>query len=375
VPTMSSRPAIFYGWFIVATTFLIALVTAGGRNAFGVFVIPMSEEFGWNRSTISLVAAIGSLINGFSQPLLGQIFDTFGGRKVILVSLAIFGGTTLLLALTFNIVFFIVIFGLLMSMASSGTSLTITSALLSRWFQRKRATVLSLSTAGASAGGLLLVPLAMYVLQRTGRRPPQTTHPHFPGLAFYFTYRPTDALEDSMSQTSAKQSAVPSPQRTTHAEGEPFICEWDNGVKVEAALHQRNRRGEYVVRVWYGTQLVGSANVDLSNLSDRERLHVQCSHLDGQVSNWLAYFMHASDAITAHTQTEADPRWELDVVTLADIRPERKEYLWYPLLPRGAPVILDGDPGAGKSALVIRLIAHLTTGTRFPTLFPAERPE
>ena len=170
MPTTSSRPAIFYGWFIVATTFLIALVTAGNRNAFGVFVIPMSEEFGWNRSTISLVAAIGSLINGLCQPLLGQIFDTFGGRKVILVSLAIFGGTTLLLALTFNLVFFILIFGLLMSMASGGTSLTTTSALLSRWFQRKRATVLSLSTAGASAGGLLLVPFTMYVLQRTDWR-------------------------------------------------------------------------------------------------------------------------------------------------------------------------------------------------------------
>src|SRR5262249_7192808 len=139
VPTTSSRPTIFYGWFIVATTSLMALVTAGGRNAFGVFVIPMSEEFGWNRSTISLVAAIGALINGFSQPLLGQIFDPFGGRTVILVSLAVFGGTMLLLALTFNIVFFIVIFGLLMSMASGGTSLTTTSALLSRWFQRKRA--------------------------------------------------------------------------------------------------------------------------------------------------------------------------------------------------------------------------------------------
>src|SRR5262249_5219142 len=145
----------------------MALVTAGGRNAFGVFVIPMSEEFGWNRSTISLVAAIGALINGFSQPLLGQIFDTFGGRTVILVSLAVFGGTMLLLGLSFNIVFFVVILRLLMSMAAGGTPLTTTSALLSRWFQRKRAAVLSLSTAGASAGGLLLVPFAMYVLQRT----------------------------------------------------------------------------------------------------------------------------------------------------------------------------------------------------------------
>ena len=42
MPTTSSRPAIFYGWFIVATTFLIALVTVGGRNAFGVFVTPMT---------------------------------------------------------------------------------------------------------------------------------------------------------------------------------------------------------------------------------------------------------------------------------------------------------------------------------------------
>jgi MFS family permease len=57
-----------------------------------------------------------------------------------------------------------------MSIAWSGTSLTTTSALQSRWFQRRRSTVLSLSTAGASVGWLLLVPLAMAVLQRTGWR-------------------------------------------------------------------------------------------------------------------------------------------------------------------------------------------------------------
>ncbi len=170
MPTPSPRPAIFYGWVIVATTFLIALVTVGGRSAFGVFVVPMSEEFGWNRSTISLAAAIGFLVNGLSQPFMGRLFDTFGGRKVILGSLAIFGVTTVLLSTTFHIVFLIMLFGMLMPMAWSGASLTTTNALLSRWFQRKRATVLSLSTAGASAGGLLLVPLAMSVLQRTDWR-------------------------------------------------------------------------------------------------------------------------------------------------------------------------------------------------------------
>ncbi len=170
MPTPSSRPVIFYGWVIVATTFLIALVTVGGRSAYGVFVVPMSEAFGWSRSTISLAATIGFLVNGLSQPVMGKLFDTFGGRKVILVSLAAFGVTTMLLALTFHLLFLIMVFGVLMSMAWSGASLTTTSALVSRWFQRKRATVLSLSTAGASAGGLLLVPLAMAVLQRTDWR-------------------------------------------------------------------------------------------------------------------------------------------------------------------------------------------------------------
>jgi MFS family permease len=170
VSAPSSRPAIFYGWVILATTFLIALVTVGGRSAFGVFVVPMSEEFSWSRSTISLAAALGFLVNGLSQPFVGRLFDTLGGRKVILASLATFGVTTVLLAATFHILFLILVFGVIMAIAWSGTSLTTTSALLSRWFQRQRATALSLSTAGASAGGLLLVPLAMYVLQQTDWR-------------------------------------------------------------------------------------------------------------------------------------------------------------------------------------------------------------
>src|SRR5215211_3954577 len=140
VTTSSSCPTIFYGWVIVATTFLIALVTVGGRSAFGVFVVPMTEEFGWSRSTISLAAALGFLVNGLSQPFVGRLFDILGGRKVILASLATFGVTTILLALTFHILFLILVFGGLLAIAWSGASLTTTSALLSHWFQRRRAT-------------------------------------------------------------------------------------------------------------------------------------------------------------------------------------------------------------------------------------------
>ena len=161
---------MFFGWYIVATCFFIAFLTVGVRNAFGIFVIPMSEEFGWTRTTISLAAASGFLINGITQPFLGHLFDRIGGRRVIVVGLVLIGIFTLLLSLTFHIIFMLVVFSFLLSTALSGPSLTNTMALISKWFKRRRATAISINTVGTSIGGLILVPFAMYFLQATGWR-------------------------------------------------------------------------------------------------------------------------------------------------------------------------------------------------------------
>ena len=168
--TKSPPAPIFYGWFIVGITFFIALITVGGRQAFGAFVLPMSDQFGWTRSEISLAASIGFLINGLSQPFVGQLYDKLGGRVVILTGLVIFGLSTLLLYATFHLVYLIVMFGFVMSLANSGASLNLTNALLARWFRRKRGTVLGLSTSGASFGSLLVVPFTMYMIQAAGWR-------------------------------------------------------------------------------------------------------------------------------------------------------------------------------------------------------------
>lgn len=68
------RPGIYEGWLIVATTVWMAVCTGVGRSGFGVFVIPMTAELGWNRSTISLAAALGALSSGLSQPLVGRFY-------------------------------------------------------------------------------------------------------------------------------------------------------------------------------------------------------------------------------------------------------------------------------------------------------------
>ncbi len=161
---------LYYGWYIVATCFFIAFLTVGARNAFGIFVIPMSEEFGWNRTTISLAAALGFLVNGLTQPFLGHLFDQRRGRRVIIWGLVVTGVSTFVLSLTFHILFLLFVFGFVLSSALSGPSLTNTMALISRWFRRRRATAVAVNTAGTSIGGMLLVPFAMYLMQATNWR-------------------------------------------------------------------------------------------------------------------------------------------------------------------------------------------------------------
>lgn len=163
----TEKPQLYYGWYIVATAMFIAFVTTGARNSFGIFVIPMSEEFDWSRTDISIAAAIGWLVNGITQPFLGNLFDRVNGRKIILTSLIVVGLATIALSLTFHLLFLVFIFSFVMSTAMSGASQGTLGPMLSRWFRRKRGTVLGMNVAGASLGGLILVPFGAYLLDVT----------------------------------------------------------------------------------------------------------------------------------------------------------------------------------------------------------------
>ena len=161
---------MYYGWYVVITAMFIAAVTTGARNGFGVFIIPMSDAFDWSRTTISIAAATGWLVNGVTQPLVGHVFDRYNSRRVILVSLVVAGLSTAALAFTFHILFLVFMFSFVLSAAMSGASIGTLGPLLARWFQRKRTTVLGLVVAGSSMGGLLLVPFSAYLVEVTNWR-------------------------------------------------------------------------------------------------------------------------------------------------------------------------------------------------------------
>lgn len=159
-----ARSGLFYGWFVVATCMFIAFLTMGTRNSFGAFVVPMEAEFEWNRTVVSWAAALGALLNGVSQPFMGYLFDRVGVRIVVVAGILVVGVSTLLMAATGSIWYMIAMFGVIAAIGQSGTSMTNTAAMLSKWFRRRRGLVIGLNASGMSLGSLILVPFAAYMI-------------------------------------------------------------------------------------------------------------------------------------------------------------------------------------------------------------------
>ena len=220
------KNGIFYGWFVLAATFFSMFMVTGARNGFGAFVIPMENELELDRATISLAIAIGWLCNGVSQPFLGRLYDRFGGRTVISISLLVVGSCTMVLSLVNDISvfglfvldrfwFLVFIYGFVISVASGGASLVTIHAVLARWFSRKRGLAISISTAGASAGSLLLVPFAAFMIEFAGWRTTWTVLGAF--VVFFALPLAWLLVRNDPSEMGEQQDGGPAPGESTGA--------------------------------------------------------------------------------------------------------------------------------------------------------------
>jgi MFS family permease len=162
--------APYYGWLVVGASFLILLLSVGTQSSFGNFLKPMSAEFGWDRATASLPAAIAMLMNGLFQPFVGRLVDRAGPRRVITLSLLVLAVSTAAIAATPGIGYLTVVYGVLFALGISGAGMIPNTTLVARWFVQQRGRAMGIVNAGGSVGQLLLLPVSMTLLLRTDWR-------------------------------------------------------------------------------------------------------------------------------------------------------------------------------------------------------------
>ncbi len=59
---------------------------------------------------------------------------------------------------------------------------------------------------------------------------------------------------------------------------------------------------------------------------------------------------------------------ELKLIHMEDVVSKEVEWLWYPYIPYGKITIIEGDPGEGKTTLVLKLAAALSRGLPLPVM-------
>lgn len=150
---------VYYGWIIVAITFLTLLTAAGMRSTPGVLIVPLEQEFGWNRAVVSLAISINLFLYGFSGPFAAAFMERFGIRRVIAVALllvAIAVGLTTLMREPWQLY---LLWGVVVGLSTGSLASVLAAMVANRWFVERRGFVTGLLTASNASGQLVFLPL------------------------------------------------------------------------------------------------------------------------------------------------------------------------------------------------------------------------
>ena len=101
------RRRVHPAWPVAAVAFVALLGAAGFRAAPGVLMLPLQDEFGWSRGTLSLAVGVNLVLFGLSAPFAAALMDRFGIRRVTTAALLLIAagsGLTVFVAASWQLV-------------------------------------------------------------------------------------------------------------------------------------------------------------------------------------------------------------------------------------------------------------------------------
>lgn len=146
------------GWVLLGSALILAL-SLGVRHGFGLFLSPMSAQFGWGREVFAFAIALQNLIWGLAQPFTGALADRFGAAKVVLIGGVLYALGLLCMGLSDSPMTLSLSAGLLIGIGLSGTSFSVILGVVGRAVPAdKRSMGMGIASAAGSFGQFAMLP-------------------------------------------------------------------------------------------------------------------------------------------------------------------------------------------------------------------------
>lgn len=160
-----------YAWIVVAVVFLVLLAAAGTRATPSVMMVPLEHQFGWSRATISLAISVNIALYGLMGPFAAAAMQRFGVRPTLLAALGTMAAGVALSALMTHPWQMILIWGVMVGGATGVAALSLSAAVVTRWFTTHRGLAMGVLTASSATGQLVFLPFLAAIAEKHGWQP------------------------------------------------------------------------------------------------------------------------------------------------------------------------------------------------------------
>jgi MFS family permease len=150
---------LYYGYIVAAVAGVLQIIMWGLFNTYGVFFLPMHDEFGWSRAAISGARSFSMLVWGFISIILGGLNDRYGPRIIMAVCGCFLGAGYFLMSQVSTIWQLYMFYGIIIGIGVSATDVVLLST-VARWFTKKRGTITGIVKVGTGLG-MFIMPLAV----------------------------------------------------------------------------------------------------------------------------------------------------------------------------------------------------------------------
>jgi predicted MFS family arabinose efflux permease len=162
----STKPST---WPLVLAACAILMITMGGRQSMGLFVLPLNRATGLSIASISFAMAIGQFVWGASQPIFGAIADRWGAGRVLAIGAVLLAAGNVLTSRARTEWELVLALGVVLATgAGAGSMAVLMGSAAQRLPPERRAFASGFINAGGSFGQFLFAPLNRWMIDSFG---------------------------------------------------------------------------------------------------------------------------------------------------------------------------------------------------------------